>query len=389
MVDIKKLFSNVESLYGEYMDRFEKIIRMETYSTDKQAIDNLVEYFFALSKEKGYKAELHHFDIAGNGLLVTMNPDAKKPAVAFCGHMDTVHPRGTFGDDPYKVKDGIIYGPGVYDMKGGLIIGLLAMEALAKTGFTDRPVKFIFVPDEERSEGLSGPEGKQFIMDSAKGCAAAITLEGNTSPSTITVARKGSIRYRVKIRGVAAHAGANYAEGRSAIKDAAHKILEIESESVPDQITYNCGMINGGTSPNTVPEFCEFMLYNRYWTCEQYKELRNHVESILNKPYIPDTKTEFEVIGERYPMDGSEKNYKLAAEISRVSEKYGFGKMEPQKKHAGSDASYTAMAGAPSVCSMGPIGNNAHTLDEYCIASSISDRAKLLSAVIAELPDDF
>ncbi len=389
MTDRERLFDIVDGLYDQYMELYRKIVTHETYSTDKEAIDSLVAFLCVVADHKGYEHKVVPFERAGNGLLLTLNPDAKLPGIALCGHMDTVHPKGSFKEPVFRIEGNKVFGPGVFDMKGGLIIGLLVMETLSKYGFKDRPVKFIFVPDEERSEGLSGEPGKKFIIDSAKGCAAALTLEGGTDPKGVTVGRKGSIRYHVTVQGVAAHAGSSYAKGRSAIKEASHKILDIEAPSIPDQITYNCGMITGGTSPNTVPEFCEFMLYNRYWTEDQYKELRAHVEGILAKQFIPDTKTTFEVIGERYPMEASEKNIALAEELSRVSQECGFGPLEAQRKNSGSDACYTAMAGVPSVCSIGPIGENAHMLSEFSYADSISKRAKLISAFIAGLRADF
>lgn len=389
MVNINSVFKNIDELYPSYLALFEKMIRHETYSLDKEDIDSFGVFLSDYALSKGYHTTIIPFIEAGNGLLITMNEEAKLPPIVFCGHMDTVHPKGSF-ECVFHIENGKAYGPGTMDMKGGLLVGLLIMEALKKSGYTERPIKFIFVPDEERSEGLSGIKGKEFIKENAKGSAAAFTLEGSDdAENMITVGRKGSIRYRVRVQGVAAHAGAAYAKGRSAIKEASHKILDIEEASDPENITYNCGLIKGGTSPNTVPEFCEFYLYNRYWTAEQYKKLRDHVESILNKQYISDTLTKYEVIGERYPMEPSKRNISLAEEINKASLKYGFGEMKYQSKSSGSDASYTSLAGAPSVCSMGPVGGNAHMRNEFCYLDSIKKRAKLISATIVELPTSF
>ena len=121
----------------------------------------------------------------------------------------------------------------------------------------------------------------------------------------------------------------------------------------------------------------------------QRQEIRDHVEGIIAKSYIPGTKSTFEIVGERYPMDATEGNYALAAHIDTVSRKYGFGAMVPQKKSSGSDASYTTMAGVPSVCSMGPIGGRIHSAEEWMEADSLVTRAKLLAAVVTELPENF
>ena len=386
---MQKLFSCVDARSAQHKQLLKDIICMDSYTPDKESVDAVGNYLKAFSEKEGFCVTVEPFEKAGNGLLITMNPEATGVPVAFTGHLDTVFPAGTFKDPLFREEDGKYYGPGVTDMKGGLIVGLLTMCALKDAGWKERPVKFIMIGDEELSEGLSGEAGKDFIRHNARGCAAAITLEGATEEGAITVGRKGSIRYKVYVTGKASHAGEQYAAGVSAIKEAARKILDIEAPSDQAQITYNCGMITGGTSPNTVPGEAMFTLYNRYWKLDQRRQIRDHVEGIIAKSYIPGTKSTFEIVGERYPMDATEDNYTLAAHIDAVSQKYGFGKLEAKLKSSGSDASYTTMAGAPSVCSMGPVGGKIHSVDEWMYADSLVSRAKLLAASVVELPADF
>lgn len=384
----EKLFACVDARTEEHKQLLKDIVCLESYTPDKADVDAVADYIRAFAEKQGFHVKTVPFEKAGNGLLITWNEDAPLPAVCFTGHTDTVFPKGTFQEPLFREEDGKYYGPGVVDMKGGLAIGLLTMCALKDAGFRDRPIRFVMIGDEELSEGLSGDAGKDFIKDSVRGSAAAITLEGH-APGLVTVGRKGSIRYKVYIKGRATHAGAKYAEGISAIKEAAHKILAIEAPSDQEQITYNCGIMNGGTAPNTVPGEAMFTLYNRYWQLSQRQEIRDHVEGIIAKSYIPGTSSTFDIVGERLPMDATEGNYALAAHIDAVSQKYGFGEIKPTKRSSGSDASYTTMAGVPSVCSMGPRGGRAHSTEEFMIVDSLAEQAKLLSAVIAELPADF
>ena len=384
---MEALFSCIEKKEKEYLELLKALVCIESYTPDKQGVDAVGACLRKFAEARGFSVQIRPFEKAGDGMLITMNADAPLPPVVYTGHLDTVFPVGTF-PTLWREEDGKLFGPGVVDMKGGLVQGLLAMDALQETGWRERPVKFIIIPDEEFSESFSGEEGKDFIRDNAKGAAAAITLEANI-PGKVTVGRKGSIRYKVSVHGRAAHAGSAYADGISAIKEAAHKILDIEAPSDPAQITYNCGVMQGGTSPNTVPGEATFLLYNRYWKLAQRQEIRDHVEGILKKSYIPGTKTDYEITGGRLPMDASEANYRLAAHIDAVSRRYGFGAMEPVLRASGSDASYTAMAGAPSVCSMGPQGGRAHSPEEFLYADSLVRQAKLLAAVTKELPADF
>ncbi len=385
---IEKIFACVEARAEEHKQLLRDIVCMDSYTPDKADVDAVGRCLRDFAEKRGFHVQVHPFEKAGDGLLITCNEDAPLPPVVFTGHLDTVHPKGTFAEPLFREEDGIWYGPGITDMKGGLVIGLLAMCALQDAGYRDRPIKFIMIGDEELSEGLSGEEGKDFIRDNARGSAAAITLEPGDG-TKITVGRKGSIRYRVYVTGKASHAGSAYAKGISAIKEASHKILAIEAPSDQAQITYNCGMIKGGTSPNTVPEKVEFTLYNRYWKMEQRQEIKNHVEGIIAKSFIPGTQSTFDVVGERFPMEATEQNYALAEHIAAVSRKYGMGEREAVLTSSGSDASYTTMAGAPSVCSMGPTGGHIHSVREYMRAESLVNSAKLVAAVVAELPAAF
>jgi len=385
---MEKVFKCIESKREEYESLLEELVTLESYTPDKADVDAVGDRIRSFAEGKGFHVKTVPFEKAGNGLLITWNEEAQLPPVAFTGHLDTVHPVGTFEQPLFRRENRRFYGPGVCDMKGGLVVGLLVMDVLKECGYEARPLKFIMIGDEELSEGLSGEAGKNFIRDSARGCAAAITLEGSDG-KRVTVGRKGSIRYKVRVTGRASHAGVHYAEGISAIKEAAWKILEIEKPSDQEQITYNCGLLSGGTAPNTVPENAEFTLYNRYWRMEQRQEIKDHVEGIIAKSFILGTHSTFEIIGERLPMEATKDNYALAEHINQVCQKYGFGERTPYLRSSGSDASYTTMAGAPSVCSMGPMGGRAHSKEEYLEAESLMSSAKVLAATIAELPESF
>jgi glutamate carboxypeptidase len=382
-----KVLSMVDVLYPKYKRLLQDIVMMESYTTNKEAVDAVCSFIDAFARKERYLTQVKLFEKAGNGLLISTGTDTDLPSILCVGHMDTVFPTGTW-KNLWQEDDGIVHGPGVVDMKGGIATALLAMEALLQGGYRERNLKLVLIPDEEYSEIFSGQEGKDFIRDSAIGCAAAFTMEGNLQ-NDVTVGRKGSIRCIVNVKGRAAHAGINYREGISAIKEAAQKILSIESASDPDNITYNCGLIKGGTAQNTVPETCEFTLYNRYWEPKQRDEIIHHIESIFNQSFIPNTTCTYEIVGERPPMKASAKNYALFEQIRKASLKCGFGDKKSGVQAGGSDAAYTSMAGIPSVCSMGITGGKPHTLEEYAYLDSLNSQAKLLCTTILDLPADF
>lgn len=386
---VMRIFDCVDRRNDEYFEFLKTMVELESYTPDKEAVDRLGLAIKTFATDHGFDVHVEEFEKSGNGLLVTINNGSPLPPVVFTAHMDTVHPGGSWNRLPvWKQEGDRLTGPGTYDMKGGIAVGLLVMQALKDIGYKDRQIRLVLVPDEELSEGLSGEKGKEFIRSNARGCAAAITLESGIQ-GKITVARKASIRYKVKVLGKSAHAGECYADGISAIKEAGMKICAIEEASDPKDITYNCGMIKGGISPNTVPGECCFTLYNRYWRPDQRQIVKDHVEGILDKSFIPGTRCEWTVVGERPPMDASEGNLALADHLRKVAEEYGFGHYENHRASSGSDAVYTYQAGVPSVCSMGMTGNGAHEKSEFVWVSSLADRAKWISQAVIELPADF
>ena len=190
----EKVFACVSAREKEYLDFLKGMIELDSYTPDKADVDAVGDYIRTFAEAHGFDVKVVPFERAGNGLLITCNQDAPMLPVTFTGHLDTVHPRGTFEEPLFREADGKFFGPGVQDMKGGIVVGMLAMQALLDAGYRDRPLKLVLIGDEELSEGLSGEPGKDFIRDNAHGSAAAITLEGTGDEARITVGRKGSIR---------------------------------------------------------------------------------------------------------------------------------------------------------------------------------------------------
>ena len=149
---IEKIFACVEARAEEHKQLLRDIVCMDSYTPDKADVDAMGRYLCDFAEKQGFHVQVHPFEKAGDGLLITMNEDAPLPPVVFTGHLDTVHPKGTF-ETLWREEDGNWYGPGVSDMKGGLVVGLLAMCALKDAGYRDRPIKFIMISDEELSEG--------------------------------------------------------------------------------------------------------------------------------------------------------------------------------------------------------------------------------------------
>ena len=382
------IFNTIETHFAEYKQLWIDISNIESISSDKERVDQVAEYIKRFCSSKGYKVREKVFEKAGNCLSISMNADSLLPGVALMAHMDTVHENGKFGYPPVKQDDEYLYGPGVYDCKGGIAVALLVMQVLKDAGYSKRPIKLILTGDEEVSNALSGSQGIDFICDEVRGYAAAFNCESG-SEGAITVARKGILKLEIAVKGKAAHAGSNYSEGISAIKEAAHKIIDIEKASCQDNVTYNCGVIKGGEVVNIVPEHCSFEVDIRYINQDSLDAAMKHVEAIVNYPYIKGTSATITEKSRRLPMKLTEGNMKLYEHISKVCRKYDLEQVSPSLKGGGSDSAYTVLAGVPSVCSVGTTGEGAHTVFEKSRLDSLPSRAKMLTAAIIELPDDF
>ena len=388
----ENVFNIIEKNEAEYKDLLRDMVTLPSYTYDKADVDKLSDFIKAFSESKGFSVKVYPFEKAGNGLVISMNEGSPLPAIVFTAHMDTVHKRGKWPEPLFREENGMLYGPGVIDCKGGIAIGLLTMASLKEAGYTARPVKLIAVSDEEADERLSGNAGRDFIRENARGAAAAFTLENNSEPKYITVARKGNMRIKINVHGKFAIASVNKKEGVNAIIEAACKINEIESTAPgpEDEMIFNCGLVSGGLAEDVVPAEASFTVSVKYLRKKQRREILDHVERIVNKTHVPGATADYEILAERPAMEYTRGNRALAEFVGKISEKYGWGEMlTRQDSYGGTDAAYTSDADVPSVCALGAQGTGGHSLNENMVAASLIKRAKLMAACICDMPSDF
>ncbi len=379
---MEKIFDYIEKNKEKYLSFWIDICNLEGVAEDKTAIDALVDKIEIFARGLDIFVERVPFDTCGDFLIVDTKHTAES-GVCFLAHMDTVHQKGAFGYPPVKREGDKLIGPGVIDCKGGIPIALLAMKALAENGY-DKNCRLLLTSDEEISNRLGGEREMQVIRDAVSGFKAAFNCEVSRE-GEVVVSRKGILRYRMDITGKAAHAGIDYFNGASAVREAAHKILALESQSKAGGITYNCGIINGGTKSNIVPAHCEVVVDVRVSNSDEFATATAVLEEVAYKSYVEGTKTELVLTSKRQPMLHDEATEKLFQHLKSTSEKYGLGTLVPIESGGGSDSAYTQLAGVPSVCAVGACGDFCHTINEYADIGSLASRAKLLAAATMEL----
>lgn len=375
-----EIFKGIDSLENEYVAFLDKVCNIESPTSNKAGVDEVGRCFIEEAKRLGFEIEVLSQEVAGDAICITMNPDAEREPICVSGHIDTVHPVGLFGYPPVTRDEEKTYGPGVMDCKGGVVAALMAMEALAKCGFKSRPVRLLIQSDEETGSSTSGKATINYICERAKGSVAFLNLEGQTG-NTAVIKRKGILRYNFEITGRAAHSSICYT-GANAVCEAAHKIIKLEALKDPDGLTCNCGVINGGTTPNSVADKCTFSADIRFSTREQMEKGIKLLEKGAATSEIEGCTCALQRISLRPAMPLCDRNIDLLKRMNEIYAECGLPILEGKSTMSGSDAAYVTECGIPCVDSIGTAGGRIHSKEEYIYTKSLAEAAKRIAAVI-------
>ena len=377
----ERIFEKIDELSGLHLDFLEEICSIESPTDYKEGVDKVGRRFMDFARERGWEIEVCSQRVSGDAICITLNPNAKKPPISISGHMDTVHPVGSFGEQPIvRREDGKMYGPGTKDCKGGIVAGLLAMDALYQCGFNDRPVLLLLQSDEEKSSMPSGKETIKYICKKAEGSRAFLNIEG-TADHTAVLQRKGILRLRLTVHGKAAHSAMCY-DGSNAVAEAAYKIIELEKMKNKGGLTCNCTNVKGGTAPNVVAEWCEFVADIRFATLKEKDEAYERVRAVAERSYVDGTTCEIVEVSYRPPMEYEERNVKLLERMNEIFRENGLCELKGISANGGSDAAYVTIAGIPCVDSISTDGGATHSRGEYAIMDSVGEAAKRIASVI-------
>ncbi len=375
----EKLFEKIDEMYEYYLNVWEDVCNIESPTDFKEGVDKVGNYFIEKAKELGFEIEILKQSVAGDAICITMNPDCKNRPVVLSGHIDTVHPVGSFGYPPVTRDDEKIYGPGVMDCKGGTAACLYAMDALSKCGFKDRPVMLILQSDEEKSSVPSNLETIKFMCEKSKDAVAFLNCEGHVK-DTVVIQRKGILRYEINVHGVPLHS-ANAATASNAVLEAAHKIIELEKTKDPQGLTFNCGVIHGGTTPNTVAGECTFFVDIRFSDDKEEQWARDRISEVTANITVEGCTAEAKQISYRPAMQKADANIRLVEAMNKIYLENGLPELKIRFCMSGSDTAYTTIAGIPCVDCIGTAGGKIHSREEFCTLTSLKESAKRLASV--------
>ncbi|SDN97175.1 glutamate carboxypeptidase [Methylobacterium phyllostachyos] len=306
------------------------------------------------------------------------HPRRDEPGILILGHLDTVHPVGTLGALPWRIEGERAYGPGILDMKGGNVIALAAIRALAAAGIeTPLPITVLFTGDEE----VGSPSTRDLIEAEAARHAYVLVPEPGQPENGVVTGRYAIARFDLEAQGRPSHAGSSPHEGRSAIRAMARKILAIDALSDAD-CTFSTGIVSGGQWVNCVPTVCRGQALSM---AKRQADLDRGVERMLalsgDEDGVRFTVSRGVTRPVWEPDTGCLALYERARALSEA-----LGRPLPQRSAGGgSDGNFTGANGIPTLDGLGPLGQGYHTLDEHVLIASLPARAQLFAALLADL----
>lgn len=380
----KKAFDFIDSHREDMAGLWEKLVNMDSGSYQKEDVDKVAALLADEIRKFGGTAEIIEFDKAGNGLKASFTDTADKAPVCFLGHFDTVFPRGEAARRPFRIEDGKAYGPGVLDMKAGVVIQIFAARALRKAGYTERQVKIVLAGDEEIAHPNS--DMPAIFERECAGAVAAFNFETGDVNESLVVGRKGSSSYNIAVKGVSVHAGREPENGRSAILEIAHKIIDIQALSDFEKgVTFNVGTIKGGVACNAVPDHAEIAVDVRVRTEEQLAWADEKIREIADRTYVEGTSATCSADAGIPPMLRTEGNDRLFGYVKSIAAELGLAEPSAIISGGGSDSAFSVRAGIPTIDQMGVKGRWNHSDREFAVAETLFERTKLAIACVLDI----
>jgi len=354
----------------------EALVKVNSHTSHREGGKRVGQLLCKLLSVPGLQAELVDSSCHAPHLIFRSEGHAEKMPVALLGHLDTVFPQGTF--EGYRADGARRYGPGVYDMKGGLIVMAWALKAIARyqSLASVAPLRIVIVSDEE----IGSPESSAIIRQVIADAGACLVFEPGRANDAIVTQRKGIGSLKVQAHGHAAHAGNAYWEGANAIWALARFVERAQSLSQRDAgVTVSVGTIFGGTARNTVPARAEALLDIRAPTSETYADVLRQLNEAGQDIGVAGTHLTMQQLSSRAPMEKTAQSHALYECYAACAKRCGLGGEEAQRQGGGSDANTAAGMGIPAIDALGPRGGGDHTHDEFIEVETLALRAAALA----------
>jgi len=378
-VPMRALLAGARRKESALLDLIRQLVRAESPSDDKAAVDACVALTKAQARASGGRVKLHRQRGFGDVLEARFGPKTKaasaKPTLLL-GHLDTVWPLGTLKTMPCRLADGRLWGPGTLDMKAGVAMAFISIEMLAEANLLNREIVLLLNSDEEVGSPVSRPITERLAAE----CAAVFVLEPAQGLAYKT-ARKGTGNWRIDVTGVAAHAGVDFEKGASAIRELARLIETVSGwTNLKRGLTVSVGLAGGGSKTNVIP-------------AEAWAEVDVRIARKADGPRIErkfaalkplDNRCQLTVTGgiNRPPMERTRGTVRLYRQARSLAAELGFT-LEEAATGGASDGNFTSALGIPTLDGMGAVGEGAHARHESVVIEHLAPRTALLAGLLA------
>ncbi len=346
-----------------------ELILINSYTKNKPGVDRCGELIRLKLEALGFSTKVFEREHFGNHLWFT-SPKSKGKRMLLLGHIDTVFPPGTF--EGFEEDEEWIYGPGVCDMKGGIMVMIEALRNQKEI----KNIDVFLVSDEE----IGSDDSRPITYELAKEYDYCLVFEAAGKNDEIVTARKGIGTFYVDIKGKAAHAGNCYDEGVDANQEAAHKLLALSHlTDLKKGTTLNVGKIEGGIGANTISPQAKLIFEARFTTSDERDRVLQEINEIVNTSYIPGSDAILSGGLQRDVMEENKAQKELLEKIHQWTREH----IKTEKRGGGSDANITASAGAVTLDGFGPYGDGDHTIHERASKRSYRDRVAFVTKILA------
>ncbi|HEY0162148.1 MAG TPA: M20 family metallopeptidase [Edaphobacter sp.] len=359
-----------------FLQSLEQLVRVESPSEDPAAVNSAQQLVAGWAESLGGRVKRHRQKKFGDvyELRFGASRSRRKP-ILLLGHLDTVWPHGTLKSMPWTNRDGILSGPGVLDMKAGVVMALAAVSILRDLDLL-RPVTLLLVSEEEIGSPISRPITERLAQESS----AVFVLEP-AQGLALKTARKGVGHYDLHVTGVGAHSGVDFERGHSAVLELARQIERISGfTDLSRGLTVNCGVVSGGTRSNVIAAAAHAEIDVRIARASDEARVSRLFRSL--KPFDPACKLTLTGGINRPPMERKSGTIALFKQAKKLAAGLGFA-LDEASTGGGSDGNFTAALGVPTLDGMGAIGAGAHAAHEHILVEHIVPRTALLAAMLA------
>lgn len=384
-----QICSFIDSRKDEIIEKWKTLVNLEGHYNEKANVEKARDFVRKEFEAEGFQCHIREVAPDRCGMLIgILGEDRPGKPIIFSGHIDTVHKTGAFGKpNPFEIIDGKAHGPGVLDMKGGIIMALYVVKALNAIGYKDHPIKIVFLGEEESDH--IGNDADKYITEEATGGLCDFNMETGHIQNRLCIGRKTQYTIKAKVHGLGGHAGNEFTKGHNAVHEAilkCQKLMELTDLSVGTTVTVSVITSGGNTNSTSIPDLSEFMVDIRVFTNELGKAVLEKVNAIMNTTFVPGTTTEYIIdLAKLHPFDVNPQIQKFFDLVNEVATENGFPAFGTIRLGGASDAGAISEAGIPVLCSCGVIGEYNHNIREYAVVDSMFERAKIYALTVTEI----